>query len=208
MRNRRFAILVVGWTVLVVGPYVAAQSPTDASPNYQLSYPIYQYGFKATSIADVDFRNLTVFWHGEDKSERRARLRDGTFEQKYADGGGEKVIIDLVQSFTPPGEAQPRAVIDILWTSCGGSCSSHGLAQVFELRSGHPTVIEQIIYERHAPDTGAKFEMQSGLLILTGRSAEPSPNCCPKSLDVMAFEWGRKEFVFKNSKRVSLADTP
>src|ERR1700685_440592 len=115
MRNRRFAILAVGWTVLVGGPYLAAQSPTDASPNYQLSYPIYQYDFKATSIADVDFRNLTVFWHREDKSERSARLRDGTFEQKYADGGGEKVIIDLVQSFTPPVEAQQRAVIDILW---------------------------------------------------------------------------------------------
>jgi hypothetical protein len=76
------------------------------------------------------------------------------------------------------------------------------------LRSGHPTVVEQITYERHAPNTGATVDTGSRTITVTGRSSEPSANCCPKSLDVMTFEWKGRELAFKSSKRVALADNP
>ena len=196
------------WATAIGGSLAAAQDPVEAAPNYQISYPNYQYGVAAASIGDVDFKNLTVFWHRGDKPARSARLLNGTFEQKYEHGRGKEVTVDLVQSVVLPGETERRAVIDILWRSCGGSCSDYGLVQVFELRSGHPTVIEQITYERHAPNTGAELDKGSRILTVTGRSSEPSANCCPKSLDVMTFEWDGKEFAFKSSKRVALADTP
>jgi len=201
-------ILTLLWTVAIAGSLAAAQDPAEAKPNYEISYPNYQYGITVASIEDVDFKNLTVLWHRGGKPEPSARLLNGTFRQTYEHGGGEDVTLDLLKFLNLQSETEQRAVIDILWRSCGGSCSENGLIQVFELRSRHPTVVEQITYERHAPNTGAKLETGSRILIVTGRSSEPSPNCCPKSLDVMTFEWDVQEFVFRNNKRVALANTP
>jgi hypothetical protein len=208
MSRQTVCFLTLLWTTAIVGSLAAAQDPAEATPNYEISHPDYQYDSSVASIADVDFKNITVFWHRSDKPEPSARLLKGTFARKYEHGGGEEVTLDFVKFINLQGETEPRAVIDILWRSCGGSCSESGLVQVFELRSGRPVVVEQITYERHAPDTGAKLETGSRILTVTGRSSEPSPNCCPKSLDVMTFEWDGKEFIFKSSNRVALADTP
>jgi hypothetical protein len=196
------------WTAAIVGSLAAAQNPEEAKPNYEISHPSYQYGVTVPSMGDVDFKNLTVFWYGRDEPMPSARLLNTTFQQKYESGGGEEITLDLLKFLSLQGEIDRRAVIDLLWRSCGGSCSENGLVQVYELRSGHPTVVEQIRYERHAPGTGIKLEAGSRVLTVTGRSSEPSPNCCPKSLDVMTFGWDGKEFIFKGNKRVALADTP
>ena len=195
-------------TVVIVGSLAAAQDPAEAAPNYQISHPNHQYGISVASIGDVDFKNLTVFWYRNDEPVSSARLHNGSFQQEYESGGGEDVSLDLLKFLSLQGGAEQRAFIDILWKSCGGSCSENGLVQVIELRSGHPTVVEQITYGRHAPNTGAKLDRESRTLTVTGRSSEPSPNCCPKSLDVMTFEWDGKQFIFKTSNRVALADTP
>ncbi len=201
-------ILIPLWVAAIAGSVALAQVPVEAAPNYQISYPNYQYGVTAASIGDIDFKNLTVVWHRADKLAWSARLLNGTFEQKYEHGGGEEVTVDLVQSLVRPSETESHAIIDILWRRCGGSCSDHGLVQVFELRSGHPTVVEQITYERHAPNTGASLDAGSGILTVTGRSSEPSPHCCAKSLDVMTFAWDGKKFIFKSSNRAAIADVP
>lgn len=208
MNRPTVCVITLLWTIAIAGSLASAQDPVEATPNYKISYPNYQYGITVASIGNVDFKNLTVFWHRSDRPAPSARLLNGTFKQQYEHGGGEDVTVDLVKLLNLQGETEQRAVIDILWRSCGGSCSETGLVQVFELRSGHPTVVEQITYERHTPNTGAKLEAEPRILIVTGRSSEPSPNCCPKSLDLMSFEWDGKEFIFKSSNRVALADTP
>ena len=208
MGRQTVCFIILLWTTAIGGPLTAAQDPNEAMPNYEISHPNYQYDSSVASIADVDFKNMTVFWHRSDKPEPSARLLKGNFERKYEHGGGEEVTLDLVKLVNLQGETDQHAVIDILWRTCGGSCSDHGLVQVLELRSGHPVVVEQITYERHAPNIGAKLETGPRIPTVTGRSSEPSPNCCPKSLDVMTFEWDGKGFIFKSNNRVALADAP
>ena len=188
--------------LLFVG--LATTARADDGPNYQVSYPEFQYGITVSSLRELDFRNLTVFWHRTDKPEPAVQLKDGSFARRYEPGGGGDVSLDLVKVL----EGGRYAVIDVMWRSCGGSCSENGLVQVFELVSGHPTVIEQIRYERHAPQTGASIDGSSRILTVSGRSSEPSPNCCPRSVDVMTFQWDGKQFVFTTSRRDALPGTP
>jgi hypothetical protein len=195
------------WTLALAGSVSAAHIQPGDAPNYEISHPNYQYSITVASLRDIDFKNfenLTVFRLRNNKPEPGVRLVDGKFSQRYPEGGGEEVVLDLVR-FIDGGQ---RAVIDVLWKSCGGSCSESGLVQVFALNAGHPVVVEQIAYERHAPNTGVELDAQSRILTVSGRSSEPSPNCCPKSLDVMNYEWDGGGFVFKNSKRMTLPDAP
>jgi hypothetical protein len=193
--------------LFAAGSISAAQIQPQEAPSYQISHPSYQYAMTVSSLRDVDFKNfkgLTAFRLHDNKPDESVNLVDGKFSQRYPEGGGENVILELVKFI----DGDQRAVIDIAWTNCGGSCADGGLVQVFELQAGHPTVDEQIIYDRHAPGTGVKLDVQSRILTVTGRSAEHAPNCCAKSLDVMSFEWGDDGFIFKNCKRVTLPGTP
>ncbi len=199
------------YTVLLILPFISSLSMAQAepreAPSYEILSPDYQYDISASSIRDINFKNLMVFWYRIDQLRPSAQLSAGSFQKRY-DGGAENVRLDFVKFLDDPSTAVPRAVIDLLWESCGGSCSDNGLVQVFELRSGHPTVVEQIRYGRHAPETGVSLDLTSRILTVTGRSSEPSPNCCPKSLDVVEFTWEGRKFVFKNRKRLALPDTP
>jgi hypothetical protein len=192
-----FAVLFAA--VMSTSPAVAQEQNADA-PNYEISFPNYRYQATVSSLQEVDFKSLTVFWFGKDGPRRNVKLVNGH--------GGEYITLDLLKFLDANEEASKYAVIDIDWRSCGGSCSEFGLAQVFNVQSGHPTVVEQIRYERHAPNTGAGIDVAGRTLTLTGRSSEPSANCCPKGLDVMTFKWNGKEFTFVDRKRVALGDNP
>ena len=183
---------------------VASTAFGETGPNYEVSYPKHQYAIAVSSLRDLDFQNIAVVWYRNGRRDPTAHLENGSFTQRDETAGGEYVTLDLVQVL----DGGQYAVIDVSWRSCGGSCSESGLVQVFELQSGHPTVVEQISYGRHAPGCGASFDEASRILIVTGRSSEPSPNCCPKSLDVMSFQWHGKQLVFKTSRRDALPDTP
>jgi hypothetical protein len=200
-----FVVRVALFGALALLAVVPKAQPQD-SPNYQISHPNYQYSMNVSSLRDIDFKNfenLTEYWRNNHAGSS-VRLVDGKFSQRYPQGGGEDVTLDLVRLI----DGGQYAVIDILWKSCGGSCSEDGLVQVFALNAGHPTVIEQVSYDRHAPKTGVELDWESRMLIVAGRSSEPSPNCCPKSLDVMSFAWDGASFTFKNNKRMVLPDTP
>jgi hypothetical protein len=200
-------VATLSWSIALAGSVCAAQTPSGGMPNYQVSHPNYQYAAAVSSLQDVDFKNLkslTTFSPSDDKPNARVDLVDGKSSHKYEADVTEIVSLDLVK-FIDGGQ---RAVIDIVWTNCGASCSDGGIVQVFELQANHPTVVEQIMYSRHAPNTGAKLDAESRILTVTGRSAEASPNCCPKSLDVMNFVWGDEGFILKNRKRVTLPDAP
>jgi hypothetical protein len=200
-----FAVLLAA--VIGTPPAVARQQNADA-PNYEISFPRYQYQATVSSLQEVDFKSLTVFWFGKDGPRRNVKLVNGSYEKDDEYHGGEYITLDLLK-FLDANEGDAKyAVIDIDWRSCGGSCSESGLAQVFNVQSGHPTVVEQIRYERHAPNTGAGIDATEKTLTLTGRSSEPSANCCPRSLDVMTFKWDGKGFTFADRQRVAVRDNP
>lgn len=78
-----------------------------------------------------------------------------------------------------------------------------GKVQVFTLRDQHPSIVQQIEYDRHAEGTGATFNSMTGHLDIVARTDEPSPNCCPKHLDILRFDWNGNRFVPKASKRIA-----
>lgn len=176
------------------------QDSTEAKGSYDETFPNYRYGMKVPSIQDLDFKNLKVSRHGDG-----VKLRDGNFKQQLK-FGYEEVHLDLLAFLDSPGGGTiNRAVIDLDWHDCDSSCTIIGRVQVFELRSGHPVVVQEIEYDRRAPGTGARFDRENQILTLTGRTDDHTPNCCPESIDVMHFEWDGKTFVFKDAKTEAVA---
>jgi hypothetical protein len=74
--------------------------------------------------------------------------------------------------------------------------------QVVGIRSGHPVVIQQFVYDSHAVGTGVTFDGNSLRLTIIGRSNDGSSNCCAKSLDLVAYRWRGRKFVQEQYKRV------
>ena len=176
--------------------------------NYEdISYPNYRYSTKVSSLDNVDFKNLRVFWFSGTKPDSGARLRNGTFKHR-GKGGYEEVNLDLVEFLDSQDGAVRHAVIDLDWHDCGGSCTVVGRVQVFALQSGHPTVVQEIEYDRHALGTGAHFDANTRTLTIIGRSDDHSPNCCPKTLDVVRFEWNGGELVFRGAETVAAKANP
>lgn len=201
------ALAILFAAVMSTAPAMT-QGQNAEAPNYEISFPRYQYQATVSSLQEVDFKSLAVFWFGKDGPRRNVRLSNGSYEKDDEFHGGEYIALDLLKLLDAnEGEAK-YAVIDIDWRSCGGSCSESGLAQVFSVQSGRPTVVEQIRYERHASNTGASIDAAGKILTLTGRSSEPSANCCPRSLDVMTFKWDGKGFTFAERQRVAVRDNP
>lgn len=173
-----------------------------------ISYPNYRYAEKVSSLRDLNFRNLRVFWFPREENDNGAKLRNGRFQRKWNAGyrAYEEVRVDLVE-FLGSGQTGKRsAVIDLEWWDCGGSCTHVGRIQVFELQAGHPTVIEEIEYDHNAPGTGVHYDSGTQILTVTGRSNDDSANCCPKSVDIMKFAWDGRKFVFSEGKTVPVTD--
>jgi len=133
--------------------HISGQDST-VKTSYDISIPNYAYGIKTSSIRDVNFKNLTVFWHPGDPTERGAKLQNGSFQHRH-DYGFEGVDLDLLTFPNDESGASQSAIIDLHWKDCGGSCTELGFVQVFELRLQHPTVVQIIEYDRHAPETAS-----------------------------------------------------
>ena len=196
----------VGFFVLALslmwmgGSSIAQQASTPMLSYDDISYPNYRYATNVSSLHEVDFKNLKVFWFAGKKPDSGAKLRNGAYERRSKDNSYEKVHLDLVEFLDPPESSEQRAVIDLEWWDCGGSCTRVGRVQVFELQAGHPTVVQEIEYDRHAPRTGVQFDPRTQILTIVGRSNDDTPNCCPKKLDVMRFNWDGKKFAFRSAK--------
>lgn len=158
---------------------------------------------EASDACSVDFRNIRVYGENRDWT---AQLKDGKFERKV-DSGYEAVTLDQVFCFAPKSRGERHAIIVLNWLDCGGSCSSTGVVQLIAIRSGHPVIIQQFVFDSHAAGTGVKFNEKSLILTVTGRSDDGSPNCCAKNFEVVTYRWGRSKFVQKEYKRVA-APTP
>jgi hypothetical protein len=183
--------------VIVVGRFALSQQIAGPMRSYDdISYPNYRYAASVSSLHQVDFKNLKVFWFSGEEPDSGAKLRHGAYQRKSKDNSYEKVNLDLVEFLDPPKSGEQHAVIDLKWWDCGGSCTVVGRVQVFELQSGHPTIVQEIEYDRHAPGTGVQFDPRTQALTIVGRSNDDSANCCPRNLDVIRFDWNGKRFVF------------
>jgi hypothetical protein len=76
----------------------------------------------------------------------------------------------------------------------GGSSSPNGYVLLFEILNGHLVETQEFGYNAQAPGTGASFDTSTGKLMITGRSDDGTPNCCPKKLDVANFLWNASRF--------------
>ena len=171
-----------------------AQDAGLAKANYEASNLHRRYGIKVSSIHDVDFKNLKVFWHDEG-----VKLHNGSYQQKHKLGYDE---VHLGRSeFLASSEGMvDHAIIDLEWHSCRVDCAVVGRVQVFALQSEHPTLVQEIEYDRSAPGTGMRFDRQSQTLTITGRSDDHTLKCCPEHLDIMNFRWDGKSFIFRDAK--------
>jgi hypothetical protein len=200
-------ISAVALLVMIVGCSALGQQTASPILSYDdISYPDHRYEISVSSLHAVDFQNLEVFWFDGQKPGRGARLRNGAFLRRF-DGGLEKVKLHKVNFIGPPQSQEQRVVIDLSWSDCGGSCTVVGLVQVFELRAGHPTVVQEIEYDAGAEKAGVRFDPRTQVLTIVGRSNDHTPNCCPKNLDVMRFYWDGKKFAFRGTETKPVTDT-
>lgn len=179
----------------------AQQNSVSTTASFDVSYPNFTYQITVPSLRQLNFKNLKVFWSPGDKLERGVELHNGTFERSHVDDF-ERVELDSVDFLDSPDKKSTSAVISLDWIDCGGSCTHVGIAQVFEIRRGRPTVTQRIEYDRSALGTGQSFNEMTRILHIIGRTDDHSPNCCPENLDVMRFDWDGGKFVFKAARTV------
>jgi hypothetical protein len=147
-----------------------AQNAGLAKANYEVSFLHRRYGTKVASIHDVDFKNLKVYWH-----DQGVKLHEGSYRQKHKLGSDE-VHLGLSEFLASSEGMVDHAVIDLEWHSCRVDCAVVGRVQVFRLQSEHPTLVQEIEYDRSASGTGMRFDRQSQILTITGRSNDHTLN--------------------------------
>jgi len=175
-----------------------------AIPSVQATSIAYRYASPRDlrSIRDVNFGNLRiVIFDAKGRPAAQFPLRNGRLERARKIGG-EEVDIGRAHYFKDPQNGTERALVDLGWTSVGGSSGTTGILLVFEVRDGRLSIIQQINYDMHAPGTLYKFYPGTRVLIVLGRTADDSPHCCPKSLDEVTFGWNGKEFQAQSVQRL------
>jgi len=187
----------------------STESQTDRrplAPSVRVTSLAYKYAEPRAlrSIRDVDFRNLrVVVFDAEGKPAGRFPLRNGLLERSTV-VGGEDLDLGDVYYFKGAHNENEKALVELSWLSCGGSCSQSGYLLVFELRRGELFAIQQITYDLQAPGALDRFFPQSAVLTVLGRTADDSPHCCPKSLDEVTFDWTRNGFQVRSVQRLLL----
>ena len=154
----------------------------------------------SNGVCRVDYLNAPV-----SDGSMTVPLRAGKYEEKDPQGGESTVTVKLL-SCLDRGVAE-HALLATNWLSCGASCNSHEIVQLFELRGANPVLVQQISFDSDAGGTGANVDDNSLTLTITGRSNEDSPHCCPKSLDVVTYRWAGQQFVQSSYKRVPVPDS-
>lgn len=204
----RAGFFVLALLLVWMGGFSIAQQASTPVLSYDdISYPKYRYAENVSSLHKVDFKNLKVFWFAGEEPDSGAKLRNGAYQRKSRDKSYQKVNLDLVEFLDRPESSGQYAVIDLESWDCGGSCTVVGRVQVFDLQAGHPTVAQEIEYDRHALGTGVQFDPRTQVLTIVGRSNDDTANCCPKNLDVMRFDWDGKKFVFRSAETEPVADS-
>jgi hypothetical protein len=177
--------------------YIALAQNGRKSPAVDVSTPNLGLNEKAEDVCEVDFRNSRMFGY----KGWNVRLKNGRYEQKD-DGLYDSTELYDVFCFSDAKDGGHRALVVTNWESCGGSCSSTDIVQVFELRHANPVIAQQLLFDSDGKGTGAKFDKDSLTLTITGRSDDGSPHCCAENVDVVSYRWQQQKFIQIGYKRV------
>ena len=193
---------------LLVSVFASAEDPTrsEAAQATIEVVTLQQVDPTATvdSLRHLDFRNLHFHIFDEHgKSVLFVNQRNGKSESKWtAQNGSDWLRLDWVRFF---GEESEFAVTSLSWVTTGGSASDYGLVQVFTLRDRHPIVIQQLLFNMRGCGTSSRLSIHP--LLLTIKGVHGWEHCCPKSLDVMTFNWVNGSFHRKAYRSMPLPES-
>jgi len=194
-----------GMVVVLAGglSYSALGQSVPRNPAVDVSTPNRALNLKADDVCAIDFRNISMFGENANWS---AHLKNGKY--KHQSGSEyQSARLDDIFCFKHADGAQ-RALVITNWVDCGGSCTSIGVVQLFELRASRPVITQQFVFNSHAEGTRATFDEKSLTLTITGRSDDGSPNCCAQNLDVVAYQWQGTEFKQATYERAPAPESP
>ena len=179
------------------GQATAAENVTRPSvPAVTVSTPNRVLEVTASNgVCGVDYLNMSV-----SDDDTTVLLRAGKFAEH--ERGDSSVEVKLL-SCLDRGVAE-HALLATNWVSCGASCNSHEIVQVFELRGDHPVLVQQVYFDSDAKATGATYDDRIRTLTVVGRSNDDSPHCCPTSLDVITYRWEGQQFVQRGYRQIRL----
>lgn len=197
---------------LLAGVWVWARNPlrpSDSAPTVDVVTLNHVYTVAIKSLRQLDFRNFQFHVFDEDgKPELTVKLRNGKYDSKEHDpkwmmgDGYDWLRLDWVSLM---GENSEFAIVSFSWVTAGGSTSDFGVVQVFNLREGHPVVIQQMLFNTRGCGTSA--DLNTRLLVLTVNGVHGWEHCCPKTLEVIKFRWAGSSFRRKSYYSVPLPKT-
>jgi hypothetical protein len=152
------------------------------------------------SIRKVDFKNLW-YWFVHGTGGASFRLRDGKFEDK-SDFGGNEISLVRVYYFQLKDAEPEWALVQIAWSSGGGSSSDEGVLQVFKVEEEQLVMTQQFEYDLQAKGTGMDFNPKTGILIVRARTRDNTAHCCPKHIDIVTYRWNGKTFEEKTHQTI------
>lgn len=148
-----------------------------------------------SSLDEVNFTNfrLPVFEQGNTPNQW-IQLRRGEYE-KRKQAGAEWASLRRVDFF------ETYAVVQFSWTVAGGSSTSLGVLQLWQLES-HRLYVRQQIISVHP--TESRFDPDAKrLTIKATHYARTDPHCCPSKQDIITLRWTGSEFAVADVKTVA-----
>jgi hypothetical protein len=197
--------------VLVISARLAAGQVVPSGPEYSpwvsSSSARHRYLEPFASIRQVNFANLW-YYIGDGETGELFQLQHGKFRNVYTvDGinrGFDEVTLDHVDYFQPGKSEREGALVALTHSYGGGSSCTDGIVLVFQIEDGGLVVTQQLNYNRQADGTGTDFDPSTSILTIRARSRDDTPNCCPKSIDVVTFRWTGKELEEKSHRAVPI----
>lgn len=199
------SVLILLW--LHVSALAYAQNPArhlTQQPTVEVTAPQHVYRMRIGSLRGVDFRNFHFHIFNEHgNSILTAKLRNGKYESVWTLRDGSNWLRPDWLRFM--GEQSEFAIVSLSWVSTGGSASDFGVVQVFSLRSQHPVVVQQILFNTRGCNASSEFS--SLYRVLTIKGVHGWEHCCPTTADVMQFRWTDGSFRMKSQHSVPLRQT-
>jgi hypothetical protein len=202
MRIRAICSLVLA----ISATFAAGQSVPGRlkySPSVSSTALSYSYTGLFESIRKVDFANLYYF-EGDGKTGNLFQLRHGGVKVKYPHFGGEEVHLDDVYYFRPSTTQPEAALVQLRLFSYGGSSSMDCVLLVFQIDEGGLLEMQELRFDLQAEGTGVDFDQNSNTLTVRARTADDSPHCCAKSIDLVTFSWTGKAFEEKSHRTIPI----
>src|SRR5262249_37512395 len=118
------------------------------------------------------------------------QLRNGKYSDEGPKGlGGNEIELSTVKYFRAMKSGPEIALVEIYWTSWGGSSSQNCHLLIFRVDGEQLVETQQLDFDTQAAGTGTDLDFADGVLTIRARANDESPHCCPKLLDIVKFKW-------------------